>query len=193
MEHNGYYYLLFTATAYQEQRAGTCIMRTNNLRDPSSWRAWDGADFSIRFVNPYAAPVGDPTRHLCKPLSRRLGIMGGAIFDPKTSAFILATQGGAPKVGGGTSIGIVAQASYDLINWSQPVLLWSDPSAARSVTDNTITDIDASLLDPSSPSRNFDTINDGPYVYFVRRDLQDPPYGRKLMRVPVQFRVEPPP
>jgi hypothetical protein len=29
------------------------MMRTNDLMDPASWRAWNGSDYSVSFVSPY--------------------------------------------------------------------------------------------------------------------------------------------
>jgi hypothetical protein len=191
VEFNDFYYVLFTAPAYLKQQAGTCIMRTNNLSDPGSWRGWNGRDFSIRFVNPYTADVSDPQAHLCNPLAARLGIMGGVARDPASGAFILVTQGGAPQPGGHPALGIVALASFDLISWSDPVQIWRDPSGATTSGDPRATDHDPSILDPTSPSRNFDVLGGKPYIYFVRDDPTNRPYDRRLMRVQTHIEVLP--
>ena len=45
-------------------------MRTNRLEDPRSWRAWDGREFSVAFVDPYtAAPGTNPAKHVCAPVA----------------------------------------------------------------------------------------------------------------------------
>jgi hypothetical protein len=45
-------------------------MRTRDLTDPASWRAWDGVRFNITLaVNPYLDPSLDPTKHVCKPVT----------------------------------------------------------------------------------------------------------------------------
>jgi hypothetical protein len=187
IKHDDYYYVLFTATAYLQQKAGTCLMRTNNLSDPSSWRAWDGENFSIKFMDPYVGAVSDPEKHVCIPLRSGLGIMGGLISDPKSRAFILVTKGGAAKAPRGSSIGIVALASYDLISWSDPVLLWADPSGTTSMADKMAIDQDPSVMDDSTSSRNIDVIGNKTYVYFVRVNPANRPYDRKLLRVQVEF------
>ena len=55
-----HYYLFTEASAddTMEQQYGACLLRTRTLDDPASWRAWDGAGFNIRFVDPYAEPGG---------------------------------------------------------------------------------------------------------------------------------------
>jgi len=44
---------------------GSCAIRTDNILDPSSWRGWDGKDFTVRFVDPYRTAVADPKAHVC--------------------------------------------------------------------------------------------------------------------------------
>ena len=52
------------------QRDGACLMRTRDLTDPASWRAWGGASFNISLaVNPYRDRPFDPRRHLCVPIT----------------------------------------------------------------------------------------------------------------------------
>ena len=38
-------------------RSGTCIMRTRDLSDPTSWRAWNGTAFVVQFANPYIGTI----------------------------------------------------------------------------------------------------------------------------------------
>ncbi len=37
---DGYYYVLVAARRYRRQQFGSCVLRTQRLGDPSSWRAW---------------------------------------------------------------------------------------------------------------------------------------------------------
>jgi hypothetical protein len=186
---DGFYYALFSTPAYLQQESGTCIMRTNDLSNPGSWRAWDGHGFSISFANPYVDQIASTQGHLCKPLPTKLGVMGGMARDPASGAFILVTKGGVSQPGAPPAIGIVALASFDLISWSNPVLIWRDPSGVTSAGDLRATDSHPSLLDPMSSSRNFDVLGGMPYVYFVRDNPAARPYDRKLMRVQVRMMV----
>ena len=62
--------------AYRDQQPGECLVRTHDISDPSSWRAWDGegnsawdADgFSVRFIDPYTE-AQLPARHRCQPVA----------------------------------------------------------------------------------------------------------------------------
>ena len=52
------------------QAAGTCMMRTRDLTDPASWRAWNGSAFSVSLSqSPYEYPDLDPSLHVCVPFS----------------------------------------------------------------------------------------------------------------------------
>ena len=64
-----YYYALLQAERYNLQRRGACLIRTRQLADPKSWRAWDGNGFTVRFLNPYSPRLQDPAEHICKPVS----------------------------------------------------------------------------------------------------------------------------
>ena len=191
MELNGYYYTLFRARHYLDQQEGVCLMRTNTLSDPTSWRAWDGHEFSIRFVNPYTDRLDDLRQHLCIPLSADILIMGGISRDPKSRAFVLVMKGAIGRKNERSSLGIWATASYDLIDWSKPVQVWADPSGAERDGDARSTDRNPSLLDPTSSSPNFDTIGSKPYIYFVQLNPDNLPYDRLLMRVRVEVTIEP--
>ena len=64
-----YFYTMMTSAPQGEQRAGVCLMRTDRLDDPASWRGWDGRDFTVQFANPYRTP-DDTTGKLatCAPV-----------------------------------------------------------------------------------------------------------------------------
>jgi hypothetical protein len=191
VELGGYYYVLFRANHYGDQIGGICLMRTNDLKDPASWRAWDGQQFGVRFVDPYRTPVENPQLHVCTPLKTNLPWdMGGLSRDLKSGAFILVVNGlVGGKPGMERVIGTWAAASNDLIHWSDPKLVWADPSGAKSYGNPRVTDQDPSLLDPTSDSRNFDTLGTEPFVYFVRSNPDHRPYDRRLMRMPVTIGV----
>jgi hypothetical protein len=120
-------------------------------------------------------------------------VMGGMAFDPKTKTFVLVAKGGVSGPDKKPQIGIVAMVSHDLIDWSDPVLLWPDPSGVKSMSDPLANDSDPAILAPDSKSRNFDVIDGIPYVYFVRSVRSDRsgfnPYDRKLMRVPISIHL----
>jgi hypothetical protein len=189
---DGYYYVLIRATQYRDQANGICLMRTRDLGDPSSWRAWNGFDFSVRFVNPYLEKVQDAKEHVCTPLKAEFGNMGGLAREPVSGAFVAVTTGAINAGQANAVYGIVAAATYDFIHWSKPVLLWADPTGPNRLGDPRASDRDPSLLDPASDSWNFDTIASRPYVYFVRMNVDNGPYDRRLLRTPIRISIAPP-
>ena len=48
---------MMTSAPQGDQQAGVCLMRTDRLDDPASWRGWDGRDFTVKFTDPYRAPA----------------------------------------------------------------------------------------------------------------------------------------
>ena len=57
---DGYWYVFIFAESYGAQRRGACLLRSDNIEDPTSWRAWDGQDFTIAFVDPYVDAAFQP-------------------------------------------------------------------------------------------------------------------------------------
>ena len=61
---DGYYYVVLQFEEHGLQKQGLSVMRTQNLDDPQSWRAWDGEDFTVRFINPYLEQNYNPSDHI---------------------------------------------------------------------------------------------------------------------------------
>ena len=61
-------YMMAFATQAGVQREGNCLLRTTDVGQAGSWRAWDGAGFGASFADPYAGPVADPAAHVCAPV-----------------------------------------------------------------------------------------------------------------------------
>jgi hypothetical protein len=77
---DGYYYAMSKVEKYGLQDVGVCVMRTNDLSDPQSWRAWDGTGFDTRFIDRYAEPSESPSAHVCEPVSySRIGKLADSI------------------------------------------------------------------------------------------------------------------
>jgi hypothetical protein len=93
-------------------------MRTSQLDRPDQWRAWNGAGFSVRFVDPYRESAASPAKHVCEPVSfREIGVMTGSLtvntyLDRYVVVSISAGRGSVD-----TSRGIYYSTSEDLISW----------------------------------------------------------------------------
>jgi hypothetical protein len=120
-----------------KQTNGTCLLRTKDLLDPTSWCGWNGASFSVSFADPYTLPPGaDVSPHICSVLEDQPQGLPRA-YPPKTvccqgkpmvtqglvwSSFlrkfiaVLWNTGHLASVGGGAPF--VFATSDDLLAWS---------------------------------------------------------------------------
>jgi hypothetical protein len=183
MKVDGLYYALINDWPYKAQKYGPCLIRTSDVFDPGSWRAWDGKDFTIRFADPYRETIAKPEEHVCAPVFP--GAAESLVLHPQTGTF-LSTQY-APDDRFGGPAGFYFQASHDLTHWSKPALLVKLSDLRATDGPGKWTYEYVSLLDPTSTDRNFATISDNPYVYYVRSDGNHPPYARVLFRRQVKL------
>ena len=180
---DNYYYALVYLNLYGP-RVGTCLIRTQNLADPTSWRAWSGGrSFDTSFVDPYR-DQDDPNAHLCMPLEHlNPGDMqpGSLTYSTVARQWLWVGQ----AIGGA-----YFSLSPDLINWSPPKLFFR----AQVTWDYECGNADPieypSLIDPASTSRNFDTAGGTAYVYFTRFHPASCQLGlnRDLERVALRIR-----
>jgi hypothetical protein len=182
---DGYYYALVQLDRQRKAQAdiqGTCVMRTQTLDDPKSWRAWDGQGFNMRFANPYEEDIDDPKVYTCRLVSpANIGALTYSLtFNTYFERFIAVGTG----VSGGVA-GFYFSLSEDLIHWTPKQLLWAVP-LAQSTNFETPYFAYPSLIDPDSPSINFDTSGQTPYMYFTRFNGLDP-MDFDLMRVRIEF------
>jgi hypothetical protein len=194
---DGYYYTLAWAISKGSNEGGVCVMRTLTLDSPSSWRAWNGTDFSVRFINPYLESADPRSAHECKQIPQpEIGIQPESLtYSTYLEKYVLVGHG----VVDSTAPGFYYATSDDLVHWSSRKLLmegempWTfrcgDASPVR----------DPSLLDPASPSRNFETIGQTAYLYFTRFNPTYDNYtcwltlDRDLVRIPIKFTKPAPP
>jgi PKD repeat protein len=196
---DGLYYMMVVIEGHGAQKAGECLIRTDNLDDPKSWRAWDGSGFNVSFINPYVDTTADPAAHVCEPVSS--GTSGplrglelyGLVYSNYLNAYV--AWGAAMKDPAGKIGGFYYSLSADLIHWSEPILMMKaeiplvshqcgDPDPVR----------DASLVDPASTTRSFETIGRNPYLYMTRFNYYYDGSGacsmtldRDLIRIPIEF------
>jgi hypothetical protein len=188
---DGHFYAMFSAARFGAQASGACIMRSDDLADPTSWRAWDGQDFRVRFVDPYRERVADPARHVCTPVGqgRLMTPLGGLVRHEPSGTFIL-VMAGSRRIENRRVSGIFAAVSRDLITWSRPSLIREVPTGATEGCPAEKFDY-PSLLDPDSPSRSFETVGARAYLYLTRANLTECRSGtdRDLIRLPVAIEI----
>jgi hypothetical protein len=163
---------------------GACAIRTANILDPSSWRGWDGKDFTVEFADPYRGAVTNPQAHVCATVPY-LDYSTGINYHPASHLFIatLWNQGSAswgPQ-------GVYFTTSPDFIHWSKPELAMTKDQMLRREPEGNWSYQYFSLIDPKSTDSNYMTITDNPYLYYVRMDGNHPPYLRVLFRQRIQL------
>ena len=184
---DGFYYaMLLISRGTREQRPGACLMRTRDLADPTSWRAWDGAGFTVRFVNPYLEPGALPKRHVCHPVSfdEIASIERSVIFNTYLNKFlVIGTESKWDSQRQVFVRGFYYSFSDDLINWSDRQLLLELSSPCP------FTIAYPSVIDHTSTDRNFSRAGQQAYLYYTRFNFTNCQLGndRDLARVPISF------
>ena len=182
---NFYYAMINVWREYKAQRYGPCLIRTDNLFNPSSWRAWDGKDFRIRFVDPYMKQKDNPADHVCPPVI--LGTLDSLAIDEQSGIFLADVYVKDDRYGQGS--GLYITASRDLVRWSVPKLVASTNSMLRHEPPGNWSYLYFTIIDPEAKDRNFTAVSNTPYVYYVRFDDNHPPYARVLFRQRIKISV----
>lgn len=196
-EKDGYYYVLATSRKqYQVHPRGVCLMRTKDLADPASWRAWDGKNFSVQFIDPYLHPDARPEEHIFRSVQQDdLGIPGPSnlTFNTYLNRFMLLGIGWTKDVSINKYVwGICYSFSNDLVHWTPRKLLWKSQNLIKLQPGNPEVDAYPSAIDPDSPSRNFDTTGKTFSLYYTRFNYTRPNYkanwglDRDLVRVAIE-------
>jgi len=164
--YGGMHYVFTFATKALAQQEGNCLLRTQDLEAPSTWRAWSGADFSVAFSNPYGANAAStpPTDHLCTPVAAH------SLCWPVTSLVRHAATGLFIALMQDTSIngGVFYSTSNDLIHWSGPAMLMPAVGLGVWTCKEPPPLAYPSMLDPDSPDRNFETLGDTAQLFATR-------------------------
>lgn len=132
---------------------GECLVRADPAK-PLSWHAWDGKGFGQPIGSAYAAQrAGDCVQVIRGPVT-------SVRYLPRVKTFVALQLIGSK---------LQYRTSGDLLKWSEPSELPFKFAALGSYKLGEPQPLEYfSLLDPSSSSRNFDTLENRPYLYFVR-------------------------
>lgn len=178
---DGSYYMFAQLDVHEGARniTGLCLLRTDDLATPSSWRAWDGEGFDHEFVDPYAAGVvaGEP----CPSVVDSPG--WSLTYNTHLEQFVLLTETGRLD-----PAGVYFRTSGDLIHWGPPQLLieWRVGFATGFATPF---EAYPSLVDPDSGELSFTTVGQTAWLYHSRINGYDP-LDFDLVRVPVRFDLD---
>jgi hypothetical protein len=178
--HDGYYYMASDTTGGSQQKAGLCMFRTANVADPTSWRGYDGKDYTSQALDPYRADTSASVP--CQPVAGP-GTAGSIVWSPARKLFLTVYQ----HVDQSHPNGEIAYSwSTDLQHWSPPRTLFDQPGMpSQNCADKLRYDY-PSVLDPAAPGRNFDTVGSHPVLFLTRFHVSahcDLPPDRDLVRM----------
>ncbi|KAG7352493.1 hypothetical protein IV203_008541 [Nitzschia inconspicua] len=196
---DGYYYVtVWNRNQVGVQGPGICVMRTNDLMDPKSWRAWNGSKFAVPFVDPYRVFTPskrefDPKDHVCETLdipgtTREDCNMFGVLWNNDLRQFI-------GTVGCDTDPNkrntFFFTTSTDVIHWSPIQEMYHrsrdlPPEVAAMTTSIHY----PTLLDSGSFSKygdtNFYTVGKTPYLFWTGTGHSPYKDGRHLWATPME-------
>lgn len=186
---DGFYYVAMNNRMSKGlQSNGTCVMRSNSLLDPRSWRGWDGAGFTVPFASAYTLPPGTEAAHVCTVLEPFIGspcTVLGTTYSAHLGAFV-ATLGCWPDAQPGPIDNTFYwSTSADFAHWSTPRPLFT-PAASP----GTQFYLYPALLDADAPSRgdqSYATIGRTATLTYVRVTDNFYTEGRQLMGQNVSF------
>lgn len=188
IQRGSYYYMLTQAIQSNPSTNathGTCIARTNNLSDPSSWRFWDGSSYSIRMGSAHHGSNHPPCALVAKNNIQNMN--QSLTWNTYLQKYLLVgtqNEGGAdPQV-----CGFYFSLSDDLITWTPRQLFWEVPFTVGPCTDNPppgIVKSYPSIIDHASTSINFDISGKTPHLYYTEYPSGPSSLNRDLARIPI--------
>ena len=214
IHYRGWYYAVATAWTwppgcYGQTGPNRCLInggapiRTHDVFDPASWRAWGGKGFSVQFVDPYLGPVANPQEHVFASVPymeyiyalnvfrhgdcsrRKHDFESAEDFCPGDVVFATLWDVYDNNLG---PQGLYFSTTEDLVHWTKPTLVvTSNDLLAHDPTGSYYAYF--SVLDPQAPDRNFSVVGDQAFLYFVRLNSNLP--DRVLFRQPIRLHLNP--
>lgn len=189
VELDGSLHMFAFATRAGAQAPGNCLLRTTRIADPGAWRAWDGTGFGASFIDPYARPA-DPAGHVCAPVGagRLRWPVTSLVRHGQSGLFLAFMQDGSRGAGG-----FWYATSADLVHWSEPAQLMPAVGLGAWQPGDPPPLAYPSVLDPSSPDANFQTVGAAPLLYATRFNGVTPGHpgmDRDLIAIPLHISVQ---
>jgi hypothetical protein len=189
---DGFFYAFVWATPdkFLPPLSGPCPIRTKDLNDPASWRAWDGSGFNLRLLSPYVTGTAAP---LCVPVRPGVGL-GNLTYNSYLQRYMVISPGGEGRPDT-APCGMYISLSADLLHWSDPQLLveaktpWCTPASEVPGALEPVGIGYPAIIDHADGTINFERPGRSAYLYYVRfnRSIDDPLYwqDRDVIRVPL--------
>ena len=185
---DGYYYSSATVIPTQNGKQRLCVFRTATLRDPASWRAWDGSGFNLWMTSPYV--TGNPAPPCAAVLP--YGVVGHVVYSTYLSRYVMVGPSPGPlPLDGRPVCGFFFWLSPDLVHWSAPQLLaearisWCDTNPQGAGLLEPVFVNYPAIVDHADTTINFEGSGRKPYLYYVR--YNGSLFDRDVVRVPLTF------
>ena len=185
---NGYYYMFFdniptvifaNAVAMPSWPVFQCVARSATPAAGSSWQVWTGTGWS-----------NSQTTNNCAPIFNNPQYDGGFDFTMTGSVVYSTYLNEYVAIVTGVSANSSAiRLSPDLMNWSVPITLPTIPDQPPAPGDIAYLSFLSNSNDPSVSGRNFETIGQDAWLYYVADINTNDQAPRILMRLPVQFTI----
>jgi len=187
----GRFYSFVFAEARGEQKRGPCLLRTQAPFDPSAWRGWDGNDFTV-VLAPGGSASGHGGEQTCTPVPGLGATITTVVRHDASNSFIALIA--AARAETKTRVGIYFVTSQDLLRWTSPQLLFEVPLMFNYRCTDAAAYGYPALLDSESPSRNFESVGSGAWLYLTRFVVENCKLSneRDLVRYRVHIGVESP-
>jgi hypothetical protein len=166
--YRGAWYFFASTTGWPGQDYGACLFRSRTPADPSSWRAYDGRAFDIRYRDPYGPPA--PAPRPCAIIAPFRVPVGAVVRYRPTGDFLAVWQAHADS-GFFPVSGFYLATSRDLLHWSDPRLLLAGPTLYDDACRSGGRLINyPSLLDDKAQTRDYEDI--GAHAWLVYASLR---------------------
>lgn len=166
-------YAFVFAEAFGAQRRGACLLRRPVRGAVADWRAYDGHEFAVRFIDPYREQPTDLAAHVCAPVVGIDSTISSLLWHAKSRRYFAVTPTTRQGPDGESVSGVWWMSSPDLLHWNEPRLLMVAPLLWRRDCSAPYAFAYPSLLDDDSPSRMFDAGDDTFWLYLTRVWLTD--------------------
>ena len=178
---DNFYYAVFRGNTMNNPPQ-VCLIRTQTLHDPTSWRAWDGSGFSLRMTDPYTGPAPS----LCTGVAGDLA-QPTLTYNTYLGKYMMV---GSAVLGNPSVCGAAYALSSDLIHWTAFQIIktgYFSFAPCLPPGGNGYLTVYFSIIDHSDTTTNFERPGQTPYLYYTRIQWQNGgvTLNRDLVRVPV--------
>lgn len=169
------------------QKPATCLLRATRPLDPDSWQIYDGKSFRTQRFDPY---LDDPAKYVpCANIPGLIGMVWSVLTHEPTGTLVALLTVSDPVTRGNR---LAISTARDPLHWTRPTEIQADFLFAHPECGKEGAYFYPSLIDPTSPSRNFDTTGDDPVLFLTHIKIANCrlTLTRDLYYVPAHLKVE---